>query len=374
MQHHHSVDASGVFSGPQGADLRAMLASQENVLATLQVDLSAELRFATGWVVVTSERLLACEPGTSAWLAWPRAPGLALRMHDHGGIGALELHDADARLALWRFTLGQHAQALRLVQRFEQAAGAAQADEATCPQCHTPLPPDTEECPACARAQPPQTSTWVLLRLWRFARPYRKQLAAGFCLTLASTAATLVPPYLTIPLMDDILIPFQNGQKIEPGLVLLYLSGLLASALAAWGLSWARTYILALVSERIGADLRTTTYEHLLRLSLDYFGGKRTGDLMARIGSETDRINVFLSLHALDFVTDVLMIMMTAAILFSINPWLALVTLVPLPFIAWMIHTVRDRLRTGFEKIDRVWSEVTNVLADTIPGIRVVKA
>jgi ATP-binding cassette subfamily B protein len=39
-----------------------------------------------------------------------------------------------------------------------------------------------------------------------------------------------------------------------------------------------------------------------------------------------------------------------------------------------MIHKVRDRLRTGFEKIDRVWSEVTNVLADTIPGIRVVKA
>jgi ATP-binding cassette, subfamily B, bacterial len=48
--------------------------------------------------------------------------------------------------------------------------------------------------------------------------------------------------------------------------------------------------------------------------------------------------------------------------------------LIPLPFIAWMIHMVRDRLRTGFEKIDRVWGDVTNVLADTIPGIRVVKA
>jgi len=35
---------------------------------------------------------------------------------------------------------------------------------------------------------------------------------------------------------------------------------------------------------------------------------------------------------------------------------------------------VREKLRTGFEKIDRVWSEVTNVLTDTIPGIRVVKA
>src|SRR5690606_17750811 len=115
-------------------------------------------------------------------------------------------------------------------------------------------------------------------------------------------------------------------------------------------------------------------YDHLLSLSVDFFGSKRTGDLIARIGSETDRINVFLSLHLLDFATDVLMIAMTAVILVSIDPSLALATLLPLPFIAWLIHLVRERLRTGFEKIDRVWAEVTNVLADTIPGIRVVKA
>jgi len=132
--------------------------------------------------------------------------------------------------------------------------------------------------------------------------------------------------------------------------------------------------VLAWVSERIGADLRVATYAHLQQLSLEYFGGKRTGYLMSRIGSETDRICVFLSLHLLDFATDVLMIAMTAAILVSINPALALVTLLPLPFIMWLIHLVRDRLRHGFEKVDRVWSEITNVLADTIPGILVVKA
>ena len=95
---------------------------------------------------------------------------------------------------------------------------------------------------------------------------------------------------------------------------------------------------------------------------------------MARIGSETDRINVFLSLHALDFISDVLMIAMTAAILFSINPGWRWSRWCRCPSSVWMIHLVRDRLRTGFEKIDRVWGEVTNVLADTIPGIRVVKA
>ena len=119
MQHHHSVDASGVFSGPQGADLRAMLAPQENVLAALQVDLSAELRFATGWVVLTPERILACDPGAAAWCAWPLSGGLALRLQDHGGVGTLELQAPDARLAFWRFTLVNHSLALRLVQRFE---------------------------------------------------------------------------------------------------------------------------------------------------------------------------------------------------------------------------------------------------------------
>jgi ATP-binding cassette subfamily B protein len=191
-----------------------------------------------------------------------------------------------------------------------------------------------------------------LLRLWRFAKPYKGQLFAGFALTLASTAATLVPPYLTMPLMDDILLPYQNGQDIDVNLTLLYLGALLGAAILAWVLGWAKTYILALVSERIGADLRTTTYQHLMKLSLEYFGGKRTGDLMARIGSESDRICLFLSMHLLDFATDVLMILMTAVILISIDPWLALVTLIPLPFIGWAIHVVRDKLRCGFEKID----------------------
>ena len=331
------------------------------------VDLDGELRFANGIVALTERRLLARDPGSGEWRSWPLHPGLGLRHFDHAGVGTLELHDTQGRLGSWRFTLGANPQALRLVKQFDRLIEGLRSGSA-------PELPEAEEDTAFSGDNEPIPSTWVLLRLWRFARPYRKQLAAGLVLTLASTGAAMVPPYLAIPLMDEVLIPFQNGRQIDPWTVGMYLLGLLGAAVAAWGLGWARTYLLALVSERIGADLRTTTYDHLLQLSLDYFGGKRTGDLISRIGSETDRICVFLSLHALDFATDVLTIGMTAIILFSINPWLALVTLLPLPFIAWMIHVVRDRLRTGFEKIDRVWSEVTNVLADTIPGIRVVKA
>ena len=359
-------------------ELQLQLASEENVLAWLEVDLDPRLYFANSLLVLTGERLLWCVPDTqNAWHSLSLHETQHMELSDHAGVGHLRLLDSQQQLADWRFTLGRHLQASGLLTRFNQrmaehAEGVAQA---WCEVCHAPLGSADASCRSCELAQEETpASTWSLFRLWRFAKPYQGQLFLGFCLTLASTAATLVPPYLTMPLMDDVLIPFQNGQQIDTSLVTMYLGGLLGAALFAWGLGWFKTYVLALASERIGADLRSTAYEHLLKLSLEYFGGRRTGDLMTRIGSETDRLCVFLSLHLLDFATDVLMILMTAIILFSIDPWLACATLLPLPFIAWLIHMVRDRLRTGFEKIDRVWSELTNVLADTIPGIRVVKA
>ncbi|MDR0274223.1 MAG: ABC transporter ATP-binding protein/permease [Burkholderiaceae bacterium] len=352
---------------PAQACAGAPLRPSENVLAALPVDLDASLHFAAGVVVVTNQRIIAKPTGADEWQSWALALDLHLAQTDHGGVGTLSLRDASRQLASWRYTLGRHGQAARLAEGLARAL-AGLGGAASCGQNESDAPAGEA-----VQAEKP-ASTWALLRLWRFARPYRWPLLAGFVLMLLGTAATLVPPYLTMPLMDRVLIPFQNGQPIDVTLVGWLLAGLLASALLAWALGWAKTWILALVSERIGADLRTTTYEHLLKLSLEYFGGRRTGDLMARIGTETDRINVFLSLHLLDFATDVLMIVMTAAILFSIDPTLALVTLAPLPFIGWLIHVVRDRLRTGFDKIARVWSEVTNVLADTIPGIRVVKA
>jgi ATP-binding cassette subfamily B protein len=361
--------------------LQVHLFEQEKIHAYLEINLDEHLVFAKQLIILTNKRLLRLAWPTTDFIEYPLQDGFSLRQHDHAGVGSIELFSAETRLGVWRFTMAYDSEATRFVRQFEQVlkgfvSGQPIVDvqPALCPRCLTPLVPGQEECAYCDSESETPPSSWVLLRLWRFARPYRWQLLSGFLLMLASTAATLVPPYLTMPLMDKVLIPYQNGAPIDMPMVTLLLAGLFGSALLAWALGWAKTYILALVSERIGTDLRTITYDHLLHLSLEYFGGKRTGDLMSRIGSESDRICLFLSLHLLDFATDVLMIVMTAVILFTINPWLALVTLIPLPLIIWLIHMVRHKLSTGFEKVDRVWSQVSNVLADTIPGIRVVKA
>jgi ATP-binding cassette subfamily B protein len=199
-------------------------------------------------------------------------------------------------------------------------------------------------------------------------------IVVGFVLTLLSTSASLLPQLLMQPLIDDVLIPHQEGQSGDFGLVPWLLGGMLVSAILSWLLSWAKTYVLASVSEQVSADLRNATYSHLQKLSLEFFGGKRTGDLISRISNDAQRICDFLSIHLLDFVTDILMIVMTTIMLFCIDPMLALVGLIPFPFIAWLVSRVQSKIRMGFARGSVAWSEMVNVLADTIPGIRVVKA
>ncbi len=213
-----------------------------------------------------------------------------------------------------------------------------------------------------------------LWRLLAFVRPHAGAALLGCLLSLASTALALVPPYLTMPLVDEVLIPKQSGAAIPFSRVSWYLAALAVAAVAAWLLAWARSWTLAWVSERIAADLRARAYGHMQSLSLDFFATRRTGDLISRIGNDTDRINNFLSLHFIDFSSDVLLVTLTAVVLVVIHPWLAVVTLLPFPFVIWLVYAVRERMRRGFAQAGVAWGDLTSLLADTIPGIRVVKA
>ncbi|WP_020476372.1 cyanophycin metabolism-associated ABC transporter, partial [Zavarzinella formosa] len=227
-------------------------------------------------------------------------------------------------------------------------------------------------CPACHPAA--RRAGAFLLRLLGFTRAHRRMFFLVFLLTLASTGAGLVPPYLTKPLLDDILIPRQSGKEVEFRWVYVYLGALVGAAALSWLLDWARAYVSARASERVAADLRQRTYAHLQTLSLDYFGSKRTGDLMSRISTDTNQLCNFLSSHLVDFASDVLMIVLTAVILILIDPWLALATLAPFPVIIWLTVRLRAKFFHGYQASNRAWADMLSVLADTIPGVRVVKA
>ena len=372
------------------AALQQQLRTDERFIAHFQPDLDSRLWFGKNLLVLTNFRLLAweCEhAGKAAHLLPPKSWELAACDHltvlELSGLSTMELLGATSRMAVWRFTLGKAPQAHLFVESLRKAKsltltpeigeGPVKIASAICPSCGGPMFEHESLCASCSAqpALPPSKSLW---RLVRFAKLRAGSILLGFILALASTAASLIPPYLTMPLLDKVLIPYQNGDQANFSLVPWLLGGLVMAAILAWMLTWAKTYVLASVGEQISSDLRNQTYSHLQKLSLEFFGGKRTGDLISRVSDDTQRICDFLSMQLLDFGSDLVMILLTSVVLISIDPWVAAVTLIPFPVIAWLINRVRSRLRHGFARGYAAWGEMVNVLADTIPGIRVVKA
>jgi ATP-binding cassette subfamily B protein len=371
------------------ADFRpeGILDPGESLVATLHIDLDERLAYREGFVALTDRRLVASDRGGVR--SWPLAEVARIAAGDRGGLGTIEALGGAGLLCRWSYTVGRAREAAGLVAAFEATRGGPG---------RVPAGGEEPEVPE-AVAPEPKPRVGTLLRLMRFARPHLASLVIGVVLTLASTGAGLIPPLLTWPLVDDILSPYQEQVKVVredasipvearearlDGLretagapfarVPWYLAGMLGAAIAAWLLGWAHGWVLARLSERVAAGLRNTTFAHLQTMSVDYFSGKRTGDLMSRISSDTDRICQFLSDSLMDFVTDALMIAGSAVMLFYMDPVLAMATLSTMPVVAWLTLHARARLNDGFLHGYRAWGEMTAILADTIPGVRVVKA
>src|SRR5262245_14385747 len=375
----------GQLPEPFKAAFHGSALAGESPIAWVETDLDVDLRFAHGLVLLTDRRLLSFPPATNGAVLsskaseWNISPTHSVTAHEHAGLGSLELFEGEAQLARWRYTAVQAPAANRLARRFDALVrpASATADEVrtwVCPSCGAVLDVDLPECPHC-KPEVGEPSRFVLLRLVRFAWPWMWVIVLAFALTLAANGASVIPLYLTKPLLDDVLIPHQSQlTPVNMRQVYWYLAGVAGAAMLAWLLSWAQPYVLAWVSDRIGADLRNKTYEHLQSLSLEYFGGKRTGQLIQRLSTDTDRICSFISVQLNDLAVDIAMFIFMAVVLIRMDASLAIVTMLPIPIIAWLIHRVRTQLSEGFQQSSRAFDDMTSVLADTIPGVRVVKA
>lgn len=367
--------------------IQAAIGSEERVLAFIELDLDAERKFAQTLLALTNDRLIQCDVAANGAASppkyWELSPDLELHASVHSGLGKLELLQGEKVKFQWPFTSAcessadRFAAAYAAIVRNRTLSATTSSAVARCASCGAVLQEDQPTCPFCTPAAAPSPSA-SLMRLMPFAQRRASTITLGILLTIASTAAAMVPTYLTIPLIDNVLEPWQKAlqvnEEVRYEMIYVYIAGLAGAAVLAWALGWARTYVLALASEQVSCDIRNETYSHLQKLSLEYYGGRRTGDLISRISSDTDRICNFLSAHMVDFISDVMMFIFTAIILIRIDPILALAALLPFPFNAWLIQKVRTNLRHGFARATNAWGDMVSVLTDAIPGVRVVKA
>src|SRR5262249_61756588 len=126
--------------------------------------------------------------------------------------------------------------------------------------------------------------------------------------------------------------------------------------------------------EWVARDLRAELYEHIQRLSLSFFSRKKTGSLITRVTADTDRLWEFIAFGVVDVSLSLVMLTGLGAVLLALDWRLGLVMTIPVPLFCWLIYWHGESLNARFIRDWRKWSRLTDVLSDTIPGIRVVKA
>ncbi|MCG8468904.1 MAG: ABC transporter ATP-binding protein/permease, partial [Gemmatimonadetes bacterium] len=217
----------------------------------------------------------------------------------------------------------------------------------------------------------------VIWRLLGYLKPYRRQVTIGFAAAAVITPVSLVPPYLAGYLIDRVVRPVQAGEMAvgRGGLIAWVAIGAMAVVyVVRQAGAVLRLRMMSVLGEWVARDLRTELYEHLQRLSLAFYARKKTGSLITRVSSDTDRLWDFLAFGVVDVSLSAVMLLGLSAVLLTLDWKLGLVMTIPVPIFCATIYRHGESLNRVFVRAWRKWSHVTDVLSDTIPGMRVVKA
>jgi ATP-binding cassette subfamily B protein len=204
--------------------------------------------------------------------------------------------------------------------------------------------------------------------LWRLTKPYRFRTFLSVFSLLAATATALAPPLLAKYALDD-AINNETGLNLTVVVVLFVLL-----ALANWGMTYVETYMTGWVGERILADLRKQLFGHLQDLSLGFYERNRAGVLISRMTNDVEAIDQLVTDGVTTLAQSTLLLSGTAFLLIVLDPRLALVTLIVIPFMVIASALFRSRSARAYSSVRERLGLVTATLAEDIAGMRMVQA
>ncbi|HUS93250.1 MAG TPA: ABC transporter ATP-binding protein [Phycisphaerae bacterium] len=355
--------------------------SPAEVIDVAPHDLDDRGLYAEGYLVLTEGRLGHFLRRDGRWHdEWLSTGSLASAKIVEGlGMGLLRVgvHGGPARE--FRFTLRHAKAAARLQRRLErllEGDGSSEpADEPThpdekklrCEKCGHVIPAWSEVCQACMNRRK------VLFRLLDYVKPYKHRAIGAFGLSLVLTGLSMAQPWLAKPLVNrgfgaapgarpDFSV-VQQFVGILAGLMLLRVVGEVFQLRLSLGLG-------TLVSRR----LRDAVYAHLHKLSLGFFAKRQTGALVTRVTNDTERLWYFVSSMCIDMVVAFLTLLGVGVCLFVMSWELAVYVLLPVPVMMFLMVFFHRRLHRSFDRMWHRWAQMTAVVADALPGVRVIKA
>jgi ATP-binding cassette subfamily B protein len=332
-----------------------------------------------------------------SWLALG-ASQVALARRRHGGAWDIEsversrvraLRDVPGLSANTLLILGDEGNAPLIVVRYTQRQRAAMEnlrfvlDEALIGRSVTLDDADRVYADAIARpvrdaqALVAGRESTVMFRLLGYLKPYRRQVTIGLSAAAVVTLASLLPPYLAGYLIDRVVRPTQEGTLTVDAarrMAWIAVTAMTLVHVVRQVAAHLRLRLMSTLGELVARDLRSELYAHIQRSSLAFFSRKKTGSLISRVTADTDRLWEFIAFGVVDVSLSIVMLVGLGIVLLTLDWRLGLVMTLPVPVFCWMIYRHGESLNGLFIRTWRKWSRVTDILSDTIPGIRVVKA
>jgi ATP-binding cassette, subfamily B, putative efflux pump len=197
---------------------------------------------------------------------------------------------------------------------------------------------------------------------------HRKRLAVGLGLMLVSRLAGFVLPTTTKYLMDDVIT--QGHWELLP--TLAFAAG--AATLIDAGASFANSQVLGVAAQRAITEMRKDVEAHVMRLPIRYFDSTKTGVLISRIMNDADGIRNLVGTGLVQLTGSILTALIALCVLLYLNWHLTLVTIAILGAFGGGMATAFQRLRPLFRERGKITGEVTGRLAESLGGVRIVKA
>ena len=199
-------------------------------------------------------------------------------------------------------------------------------------------------------------------------RDHRLVLAISIVLAIGGQIFTIAIPWATGRVVDEAMKPKDTDQ-------LKYLIGLiLALAIGRFIIMYLRRIISGTMAVNIERDLRNLVYHHLLSLSFPFFDRNQTGQIMSRATVDLTTLRLYLGYGILFFTQHSVSIIAVMAVLFWMNPLVALMVLVIVPPLAVLAILYSRRSQPIVTEAQQALAQVTTQAEESVVGVRVIKA
>jgi subfamily B ATP-binding cassette protein MsbA len=248
------------------------------------------------------------------------------------------------------------------------------------------------------------------LRILNYVKPYWKHLTFSIVATVLYALLNGASVYLAIPLLDtlfqeaggsqaipqtttdpaaaevlpgwfsqfmnDLTQTFQNfifsGSEVESLFKICTL--ILFAFLGKNMFAYLQAYFLAFVEQGVIKDMRNEAYVHLHKLPMSFFKNEKTGNLISKITNDVNVVQSSVSAVFLNLVREPLTILVFLGIAMSISLHLTLFSFVILPVSIGIIGWIGLKLRKQSGILQSKMADITNILQETISGVKIVKA